>query len=276
MNKFIHSNLLKLKDKKIPNAELDLKILLRHASKSKKEIILSNIDFKDIDFKYLDTLVEKRLNNEPVSKIIKKKYFWKHEFFVNKDVLDPRPETEIIIEEVLKNIKDSNETLKILDIGTGTGCLAISLAKELKNSKITAIDVSDKALKVAQRNVNYHKLSNQIELKLIEFHEIKKKFDFIVSNPPYIRESDYKDLQLEILKFEPKIALLGGKDGLKFYRLFARNIEKIMKKNSFFIFEIGHDQLVSCQDIFKDSNLILKKISKDIQKIDRTLTFLKI
>ena len=276
MNKFIHSNLLKLKDKKIPNAELDLKILLRHASKSKKEIILSNIDFKDIDFKYLDTLVEKRLNNEPVSKIIKKKYFWKHEFFVNKDVLDPRPETEIIIEEVLKNIKDSNEPLKILDIGTGTGCLAISLAKELKNSKITAIDVSDKALKVAQRNVNYHKLSNQIELKLIEFHEINNKFDFIVSNPPYIRKSDYKELQLEILKFEPKIALLAGKDGLKFYRLFARNIEKIMKKNSFFIFEIGHDQLVSCQDIFKDSNLILKKISKDIQKIDRTLTFLKI
>ncbi len=276
MNNLLKSSFLKLKQLNIPNPELDLKILLRHASYTKKEIILSNLKTKDIDLSYFNLLLTKRLNFEPISKIIKKKYFWKSEFYVNSDVLDPRPETELIIEEVLNNIKDKNKPLKILDIGTGSGCLAVSIAKELKNSKITAIDISSKAINVAKENIKLNSCDKQVKTKLSNLQNIKSKYDIIISNPPYIKESEYKDLQVEIKKYEPKIALLGGKDGLKFYKLFAHRIEKNMNKNSLLIFEIGHNQLSPCVEIFKNTNLILKKISKDIHKIDRTLTFLKI
>ncbi len=276
MNDFVNSFLLKLKKNKISNPELDLKILLKEASFSKKEIILSNVNNNDIDKKYFNSLILKRLNREPISKIIKKKFFWKNEFYVNSDVLDPRPETELIIEEVLLNIKDKKKNLKILDIGTGSGCIAISLAKELKNSSITAIDISKRAIEVASRNVKLNKVSHQVQLVKCDIKSISDKYDIIISNPPYIKEDDYKYLQEEIRRYEPKIALLGGKDGLKFYKIFANHIEKIMNKNSLFICEIGYNQLDKCKSIFSSSNLILKKISKDIQKIDRTLTFLKI
>tara|TARA_B100000575_G_scaffold46110_1_gene33288 strand:- start:2641 stop:3471 length:831 start_codon:yes stop_codon:yes gene_type:complete len=276
MNEIILSSLLELKKEKIPDPLLDLKILLKEASYVKREIILSNLEINNIDIKYFKKLVLKRLNKEPISKILRKKYFWKSEFFVNKNVLDPRPETELIIEEVIHNIKDKTKKYEILDIGTGTGCLAISLAKELKNSKIMAIDISKKAIQVAKKNVNFHNLSNQVNLKISNINKIKKKFDFVISNPPYIDENQYKNLQIEIRKYEPKVALLGGKDGLKFYKLFAKKIEKLMKKNSFFICEIGYNQLNDCKKIFSDTNLKLKKISKDLQKIDRTLTFFKI
>ena len=276
MNNLIISSLNKLKEKNIPNPEIDLKILLKEASYKKEDIILSNLKIKNINLDYFKLLILRRLDREPISKIIKKKHFWKSEFFVNSDVLDPRPETELIIEEVLNNINNRDKKIKILDIGTGSGCIAISLAKELKNSKITAIDISKKAINVASKNIKLHKLSNQIILKHTTIEKIKSKYDIIISNPPYVDETEYKSLQLEIKKYEPKIALLGGKDGLKFYRDFANKIEKIMNYNSFFICEIGHNQLKSCIKIFDKSNLTLKKISKDIQKIDRTLTFYKI
>ena len=276
MNNLIQLSLSKLREKKILNPELDLKILLKHASYTKNEIFFNNFKVEDIDKNYFQSLLVKRLNYEPIAKIINKKSFWKSEFFVNSDVLDPRPESELIIEEVLNNIKNNNKKIKILDIGTGSGCLAISLAKEFKNSKITAIDISDKALKVAEKNVKLYNLQSQIELKLVEFDQIKNKFDLIVSNPPYIDKNQYENLHIEIKNFEPKIALFGGDDGLKFYKLFASKIEKLMNKNSYFVFEIGYNQSKSCQDIFSKTDLVLLKISKDIQKIDRTLTFLKI
>ncbi len=272
----INDSLLKLKKNKFTNAELDLKILLEKASYESKEIILSNFDIKNINIDYFKILLNKRLKNEPIAKIIGKKYFWKNEFFVNKYVLDPRPETEIIIEEVLTNIKNNNDEISILDIGTGSGCIAISLALEIPNSRITAIDISSEALKVAKKNIDKYNLNNQIDLKLIDFRDVKKKFDFVVSNPPYIKETEYEDLQLEIKNYEPKVALVAGIDGMKFYKIYASVIEKLMNKNSLFICEIGDKQLNSCIKIFAKSNLKLKKITKDIQKIDRTLTFFKI
>ncbi len=276
MNKVINESFLLLKEKEITNPELDLRILLKHASYNKKDIILSNLNIENIDINYFKLLISKRLKYEPVSKIINSKFFWKHEFFVNHDVLDPRPESELIIEETLFNVRNKNKKLKILDIGTGSGCLAISLAKEFKNSLITAIDISDKALKVANKNIIQHKCENQIKLKLTKLDNINDKFDIIVSNPPYVEEKEYKNLQKEIQNFEPKIALIGGKSGLKFYKLFARKIEKFMKRKSLFICEIGQNQENEVKAIFNKTNLILKKITKDVQNIDRTLTFFKI
>tara|TARA_B100001029_G_C15032425_1_gene437885 strand:+ start:213 stop:1043 length:831 start_codon:yes stop_codon:yes gene_type:complete len=276
VNKVINESFLLLKEKEITNPELDLRILLKHASYNKKDIILSNLNIENIDINYFKLLISKRLKYEPVSKIINSKFFWKHEFFVNHDVLDPRPESELIIEETLFNVRNKNKKLKILDIGTGSGCLAISLAKEFKNSLITAIDISDKALKVANKNIIQHKCENQIKLKLTKLDNINDKFDIIVSNPPYVEEKEYKNLQKEIQNFEPKIALIGGKSGLKFYKLFARKIEKFMKRKSLFICEIGQNQENEVKAIFNKTNLILKKITKDVQNIDRTLTFFKI
>ena len=276
MNEIIKQSLNKLKEKKILNPYLDLKILLKEASLDKKDIILSNLNIDHIDLEYLKKLISRRLNDEPVSKIVKKKYFWKNEFYVNSDVLDPRPESEIIIEEVLSNINDTDKKIKILDIGTGSGCLAISIAKELKNSQITAIDISEKAIEVAKKNIKINNVESQIKLLQCDFNNISEEYDFIITNPPYVNENDYQKLHLGIKKYEPKIALIGGNDGLEFYRLFAKKIEKIMKNNSYFICEIGYDQLDACKKIFNESNLLLCKVSKDIQKIDRTLTFLKI
>ena len=276
MIEIVYNNLIKLKEKNIPNPELDLRILLSYASKNRKNIFLNNINIGDIDIDKLNLTVSKRLNDQPVSKIINKKSFWKSDFFVNFDVLDPRPETELIVEETLKNYSNKKQKLKILDIGTGSGCISISLANEFPNSIVTAIDISEKALRVAKKNIILNKLDKQIELKLCEFNDLNEKYDLIVSNPPYLSEDDFNKTQLEIKKYEPKISLVAGKDGLSFYKKFARNIEKLMNENCHFIFEIGHNQLESCRSIFQNSNLKLIKISKDIQKIDRTLTFVKI
>ena len=127
-----------------------------------------------------------------------------------------------------------------------------------------------------KKNIEIFNLEKKIKLKLCDFRDINEKFDIIVSNPPYIKETDYNNLQIEIKNFEPKVALLGGKDGLRFYKLFANSIDKIMKKNSIFICEIGYDQFSNCKKIFDKSNLKLNKITKDIQNINRTLTFSKI
>ena len=276
MNNLVYLSLQKLRDKKIYNPELDLRILLNHSSKIKKQIFLNNLNINDIDIDYFNSLLQKRLNYEPISKIIKKKNFWKYEFFVNSNVLDPRPETELIIEEVLRNIKDRKKQYKILDIGTGSGCLAICLAKELTNSKITAIDISKTAINVAKKNIKLKKLEHQIDLKLIDINKIKDKYDIIVSNPPYLTECEYEKAQEEIKNFEPKVALVGGLDGLQIYRILSKKIDYIMTNNSYFVCEIGKGQLDSIKDIFQNTNLVLKKISKDLNKIDRTLTFFKI
>ena len=276
MNNLVYLSLQKLRDKKIYNPELDLRILLNHSSKIKKQIFLNNLNINDIDIDYFNSLLQKRLNYEPISKIIKKKNFWKYDFFVNSNVLDPRPETELIIEEVLRNIKDRKKQYKILDIGTGSGCLAICLAKELTNSKITAIDISKRAINVAKKNIKLKKLEHQIDLKLIDINKIKDKYDIIVSNPPYLTECEYEKAQEEIKNFEPKVALVGGADGLQIYRILSKKIDYIMTNNSYFVCEIGKGQLDSIKDIFQNTNLVLKKISKDLNKIDRTLTFFKI
>ena len=276
MNNLVYLSLQKLRDKKIYNPELDLRILLNHSSKIKKQIFLNNLNINDIDIDYFNSLLQKRLNYEPISKIIKKKNFWKYDFFVNSNVLDPRPETELIIEEVLRNIKDRKKQYKILDIGTGSGCLAICLAKELTNSKITAIDISKTAINVAKKNIKLKKLEHQIDLKLIDINKIKDRYDIIVSNPPYLTECEYEKAQEEIKNFEPKVALVGGADGLQIYRILSKKIDYIMTNNSYFVCEIGKGQLDSFKDIFQNTNLVLKKISKDLNKIDRTLTFFKI
>jgi release factor glutamine methyltransferase len=276
MNDLIIKSLNKLKEKKISNPEIDLRILLNYSKYSKNEIILSNVDFNEINISLFNKLLNRRLAYEPVSKIINKKNFWKDSFYVNKFVLDPRPETEGIIEESLKLNKDDQINYKILDIGTGSGALAISLAREFVNAKILAIDISDQAIKIANKNIINKELQNQIQIKKLTIDQINEKFDLIVSNPPYLTKKELENTSKEIRYFEPNIALDGGEDGLDFYRDFADKIPKLMKRNSHLILEIGERQFNDCLEIFSNSLLNFNKKSKDLQKKDRIMVFSKL
>ncbi len=276
MNNLIKESLIKLKQISINNPELDLRVLLKHASKKKNEIILSNLNLDNIDIIKFRSYLQKRINRQPIAKIIKNKSFWKNDFYVNNFVLDPRPETELIIEEALNIYRNKNLKLKILDIGTGSGCIAISLAKEFKNASITAIDISKEALEVAEKNLKIHNCNNQIQLKMIDFKNINSKFDLIVSNPPYLTKEQFNDADPEVKNFEPKLALIGGDDGLKFYREYSNNLKNLMNKSAYFICEIGINQRQDCEEIFKNSGLYLNKIVNDLQGIQRILSFSKI
>jgi len=276
MNDFIISSLEKLKKKNIPNAEIDLRVLLNYSKYSKNEIILSNLDLDQINIDLFYKVLDRRLSKEPISKIINKKNFWKDEFYVNEFVLDPRPETEGIVEESIKLIKNKNSNIKILDIGTGSGALAISLAREFINASIMAIDISEEAIKVANLNIKNKKLYNQIQLRKITLDNINEKFDLIVSNPPYLTKKEIKNISYEIKNYEPLIALDGGDDGLNFYREFSKKINKIMNVNSYLLVEIGEEQLKDCIDIFSLSGLNFHKKAQDLQKKDRILIYSKL
>jgi release factor glutamine methyltransferase len=276
MNDFIISSLEKLKKKNISNADIDLRVLLNYSKYSKNEIILSNFDMDQINIDLFNKVLNRRLSNEPISKIINKKNFWKDEFYVNKFVLDPRPETEGIVEESIKLIKNKHSSIKILDIGTGSGALAISLAREFINAKIIAIDISEEAINVANININNKKLKNQIQLRKTTLEKINEKFDLIVSNPPYLTKKELENISYEIKNYEPLIALDGGEDGLNFYRDFSKKINKIMNTNSYLLLEIGEGQLRACKDIFSLSKLNFHKKAQDLQKKDRILIYSKL
>ena len=276
MNDFINSNLNKLKEKNILNPEIDLRVLLNYSKNSKNDIILSNIDLTQINVSLFNELLSRRLANEPISKIINKKYFWKDDFYVNNLVLDPRPETEGIVEESLKLIKNKKLEFNILDIGTGSGALAISLAREFINAKILAIDISNEAITVANKNINEKKLDKQIRLKKTTIDNINEKFDLIVSNPPYLSKKELENTSYEIKNYEPSIALDGGDDGLDFYREFSAKIYELMNTRSHLVLEIGEKQFVDCKDIFSVSKLNFHKKAQDLQKKDRILVYSKL
>ena len=276
MNDFIISSLDKLKEKNIPNPEVDLRVLLNYSKYSNNEIILSNLDLTQINIDLFYKILNRRLANEPISKIINKKSFWKDDFYVNEFVLDPRPETEGIIEETLKLIKNKLAKLKVLDVGTGSGAIAISLAREFVNAEIIAIDIDDEVIKVANKNINNKKLNNQIQLKKTTIHNISEKFDLIVSNPPYLSKKELKNTSREIKNYEPDIALDGGEDGLIFYRQFSRKIYELMNTKSYLILEIGEKQFIDCKQIFSVSGLNFNKKTTDLQNKDRILVYSKL
>ena len=276
MNNFIRNHIEILKNHGFHYPEIELRTIINQVKKNKKEIILSNFQSHEINIKLFNEYFSRRINNEPISKIINKKNFWKYSFYVNQDVLDPRPETEFILESVINYFPKRKKKYKILDLGTGSGCLAISLAKEYKNSFIKATDISLKALKVAKINsktFNSCKKINFVHCNLLDHIE---KYDIIVSNPPYISTADYNNIDHGIKNYEPKKALIAGKDGLFFYKKLANIFSKICKSSSLCFVEIGHNQKSECIKIFSDFSLVCIKTVKDYQKMDRVLILKKI
>jgi len=251
--------------------ELELRILLNKSSIKDKEIILSNFKYEDIDIFKFKKIFKRRINKEPISKILNSKSFWKYDFFVNHDVLDPRPETEFIIENILRIYRNKNQVLKILDICTGSGCLAISLAKEYPQSKIIATDISKKAIDIAKKNAINLGCINQIEFVQCDLLNKIQLYDIVVSNPPYLSKIEFDKTSAEIKLYEPKIALVALNDGYEFYEKITNIINKILKKNSNVFLEIGSTQAKKVIKIFNYNNITCLKLVKDLQNLDRIL-----
>ena len=216
--------------------------------------------------------IKRLINGEPIQHITHQQEFMKLNFFVNEDVLIPRPDTEILVEEVIKIARKINAK-KILDMCTGSGAIAVSLAKYLDNVEITAVDISEKSLDVAKTNAKNNEIENKItfiESNLFE-NIVNEKYDIIVSNPPYIRKDVIKTLTKEVQK-EPKIALDGGYDGLDFYRKITHQSEEYLKFNGYLCFEIGYDQKKDVIKIINDEKKFTGTYSKkDLYDNDRII-----
>ena len=267
-----------LKQSCVSNPQLDCEILLSNSiNKDKKYIILNPKqilnDGQLSDFK---NLIEKRKKGEPIAYLINKKEFWNNEFFVNKDVLIPRPDTELIIEEVLK-IYSKNTHLQVLDIGTGSGCILLSILNERKYFHGTGIDISKKSINVSKFNAKKLNLENRVKF----FHSSVDnftlgKYDLIVSNPPYIELVNLKYLEKDIVNFEPKLALSGGFDGFSKIRKVINKANYLIKKNGKFILEIGFNQKNKVKEILKQEGFYINKAVRDYGNNDRCIISTKI
>lgn len=273
-------NILKLS--RISGANIESNILISHfLHLSKEEIILKGQDiYPDKEsLANIKIAINRRLNGEPISHIIGRREFYSINFDVNEDVLDPRPDSEILIEEALKIIADISSVKKvnILELGVGSGCLVLTLLKNVINSKAIAVDINPKSIIVAKKNAVSLGLDNRI--KFIQsnwFNNLdKQEFDIIISNPPYIKSNDIINLQKEVKDCEPLIALDGGKDGLECYRIIAANINNFLHKKSFLILEIGHNMENDVINIFKNYNFKFIKYARDLNSIIRCLIFSK-
>ena len=263
-------------DNNIISAKLDSEILMSQAIRKNKEFIILNLNkqIKKRDLDLFDNLIQERAKSKPIAQIIKKKDFWKYEFIVNNNVLIPRPDTEILIEQTLKLVKNKNR-LQILDIGIGSGCILMSILKEKKNFIGTGIDISNKSLQISKVNGQKLRINNRLRLFKSNIDNFNTgKYDLIVSNPPYIKKSNLKCLEKDI-GFEPKQALDGGLDGLSEIRKVINKSSELIKSNGHFIIEIGFDQKNKVKKILRDKGFYIKKTVKDLSNHDRCIVSIK-
>ena len=267
-----------LKANRIANPYLDSEILLsKSINKDKKHIILN---LKEILSKEqlndFNTFIERRKKGEPIAYLINKKEFWKDEFYVDKNVLIPRPDTELIIEQVLKTYPKQSQ-LQVLDIGTGSGCILLSILKERAYFYGTGIDISKESINVCKINAKQLNLTNKVKFfhsSVDNFHI--GKYDLVVSNPPYIELLNLKYLEKDVVNFEPKLALNGGLDGLSKIRKVISKTSALIKKNGKFVLEIGFNQKNKVKEILKKEGFYVNKVIKDYGNNDRCIISTKI
>ena len=260
------------------SSKLDSEILLsKIIKKNRKYLILnSNEELKKENIKSFDYLVKRRKKGEPIAYLINKKEFWKQNFYINQNVLIPRPDTELLVEETLK-LFNVNSKLNMLDIGTGSGCILLSILKERRNFFGTGIDISKKAINVARFNAKMYQLSNRVKFYNSDVDKfLIGKYDLILSNPPYIRQQDLKYLEIDVKDFEPKLALDGGKDGFSKIIKVISKTAMLLKRNGRFILEIGFGQKNRILNILKQNNFFINKVLKDYGKNDRCIISTKI
>ena len=262
-----------LKNNNIKSALLDSELLMANViNKSREYIILNfNNDISKSDFNNFQNMINQRSEGKPIAHLMGKKFFWKDEFFVNKYVLIPRPDTEIIIEQVLKIYKNKNN-INFLDIGFGSGCILLSLLKERKDFRAKGVDISSHALKVCK--INAYKLGVGSRAKLYN-SDIDKfslgKYDLIISNPPYIKNLDLKYLEKDVRNYEPKIALNGGLDGISEIRKIIKKSSELIKFGGKLILEIAYNQKQEVKQLLKRNGFYINSVIKDFAKNDRCI-----
>ena len=266
MHKFelLNKGSLILKDNSIPSPALDAELILSNILNQDREMLLSRGDqfISEDQLKKFQHFIKRRSKNEPIAYILNRKEFWKDNFFVDKGVLVPRPETELLVEEIIRTYL--NKSPYILDIGTGSGCIILSILRDVLKAKGVGLDISKKALKIAKRNSNMLKLDKRILfINRPEAIKFQRCFDLIVSNPPYVSSSQLRSLPEDIKKYEPTIALNGGYDGLDVIKKVIYKVSNILKIKGMFALEIGNGQYLKVSQILKDKKFREKKLIKD-------------
>tara|TARA_A100000164_G_scaffold294551_1_gene268391 strand:+ start:315 stop:1151 length:837 start_codon:yes stop_codon:yes gene_type:complete len=268
----------KLKENNIKSFLLDSEILMsKTLNKDRKYILLNEkIILNKWEFNNYKNLIDQRSKGKPIAYLLGKKFFWKDEFDISEDVLIPRPDTELIVEQTLKFSKHKSK-LKVLDIGVGSGCILLSILKEKKDFLGTGIDIDEKTLKVCKINTFKLGLSKRVKFFKSDIDNFTfGKYDLIISNPPYINKFDLKYLDRDVINFEPKIALNGGLEGISEIRKVVKKSSELIKKNGKFILEIAFNQKNKVSKILKNNGFYINKILKDYAKNDRCVVSTKL
>ncbi len=254
-----------LRSKKIISHRIDSEVILSYILKiSREKLLIKEDKICNENITKFRSLISRRLKQEPVAYIIARKEFRSEDFFVDKKSLIPRPETELLIDPIVKIFKNKN--LFFLDIGVGSGCIIFSILKELNHSKGIGIDICKKAVLNAKINLNRFNLKNRVKLLNKSVDQVlNKKFDLVVSNPPYIVKRDINRLANDIRKFEPKIALDGGNDGLDVIKKVIYKSKEILKVKGVLALEIGRGQYLSVARVLRENNFRQIRIVKDYQ-----------
>ena len=252
----------KLKEAQIKTFRLDVDILLSHVINRTRDFVFTYPEHivSHQNMNLFKQLVLRRENREPIHYILSYREFWSLDFFVDRNVLIPRPETEHLVDRFLdlaRDLKSKQSSLDVLDIGVGSGNITISILKELPWANVTAIDISVDALKVAKRNAKHHNVLSRVNFCEGDLFPDKglfpNQFDFILSNPPYIAAGLFKNLEPEITHFEPKVALISGQSGLEVYERLITGTLSRLKPGGFLILEIGDDQLELVKKLVEES-----------------------
>lgn len=274
IRELLNQGIIMLKNEKIDSPKTKARLILESTLNKSREYLII-YDKNEVTPAQRDNYIKKIkrvILGEPVQYITGLQEFMKLNFFVTKDVLIPRQDTEVLVEEVIKIAKDIPNPV-ILDLCTGSGAIAVSLAKYIPNSKIYGIDISEKALEVAKKNAEFNGVKNSIEFRVSDlFNKIKnQKFDIIVSNPPYIKKEDIKLLPKDVQK-EPKIALDGGTDGLVFYSRIAKSAYKHLRRGGYLCLEIGYNQKLQVKKIIEGQKRYINfYCKKDLCENDRVV-----
>jgi len=267
-----------LKENHINSYQIDSELLLSKVlNKNREYMFLNHTETLNNELlQKFKVLLNRRKKKEPLAYILNHKEFWKNSFYIDKNVLIPRPDTEILIEEILK-LYHKDRNLSVLDIGTGSGCIIISLLKERLRFNGTAIDISKKAINIAKYNAKMHQLTDRIKFyKTSVDNFFKGKYDLIVSNPPYINKLSLKYLEKDILGYEPIQALEGGLDGFNVFNKIIKMSSILLKKGGKLVLEIGFDQKIEMLRILKKKNFFLNKTVQDYSGNDRCIICTKL
>lgn len=254
---------------------LDVETLLQKVLDVDRLYILLNLErtLSEDEERLFNKFINERLNNRPIAYIVENREFMGLDFYVKEGVLIPRPDTEVLVEEVIELGKNKGP-INILDIGTGSGAITVSLAKYLENAEITSVDISDIALEIGKINAVNNNVDNKINfVKSDLFTNIDKnmKFDIIVSNPPYIKREVIETLDKQVKDFEPYNALEGGVDGLDFYRAITSQAKDYLKEGGILAYEVGHDQSEDVSKLMEKDGYTNIYTRKDLQQIDRVV-----